>query len=123
MVLSLQGSRYINKMARLGTAAPMDHLHPNTRTIISKAHDNFTRAVKHWHHAAVLAVRHSRSKAHYRDRIDVSGREHMSDVDCFHGAKARKGSIGVEDQGDNPHEDLLLIHPVVDGRLKDEVRQ
>ncbi|KZP23681.1 Metallo-dependent phosphatase [Athelia psychrophila] len=117
------GSRYVNKMARVGTSAFVDHLHPDTRAIIRQAHTKFTRAVKHWHHAAVLAVRHSRSKAHYKDRIDVSGREDMSDVDCFQGAKARKGSIGVGDQGNNTDGDLLLIHPVVDGRLKDEGRQ
>ncbi|KZP23699.1 Metallo-dependent phosphatase [Athelia psychrophila] len=117
------GSLYVNKMARLGTRASVDHLHPETRSIISQAHTTPTRAVKHWHHAAMLAVRHSRSKAHYKDRIDVSGREDMSDVDCFHGAKARKGSIGLGGQADAADEDLLLIHPVVDGRLKDEGRQ
>ncbi|KZP03788.1 hypothetical protein FIBSPDRAFT_941342 [Athelia psychrophila] len=117
------GSLYVNKMARLGTRVSVDHLHPETRTIISQAHTTSTRAVKHWHHAAMLAVRHSRSKAHYKDRIDVSGREDMSDVDCFHGAQARKGIIGVGGHGDGADEDLLLIHPVVDGRLKDEGRQ
>lgn len=115
-------------MARLGSGTPVDHLHPDTRKIISKAQgareaSTHTRAIKHWQHAAVLAVRHVRSRAHYKDRIDVSGKEHMSEVDCFHGAKARKGSIGIEEKGDNKDEDLLVIHPVVDGRLKDEGRQ
>jgi hypothetical protein len=43
----------------------------------------------------------------------------MSEVDCFDGGKARKGSIGGEI---NENEDLITIHPVIDGRLKDEAR-
>jgi hypothetical protein len=69
-----------------------------------------------WQHAAAVALQ-SRSYAHYKDQISVSAREHMSEVDCFDGGKARKGSIGEVNQDT---EDLITIHPVVDGRLKDE---
>ncbi|KAF7983055.1 hypothetical protein HWV62_23947 [Athelia sp. TMB] len=120
------GSRYVSKMARLNHVS-MDHLHPETHSIIKKARQlreesARSRAVEHWKHAAVLAVRHARSKAHYMDRIAVSHKEHMSGVDCFNGHQARKGSIGEDDKGDNEEGDLLIIHPTVDGRLKDEGR-
>ena len=113
-------------MARLSHVSIV-HLHPETHTIIKKARQlredtARSRAVEHWKHAAVLAVHHARSKAHYMDRIAVSHNEHMSGVDCFNGHQARKGSIGEDDKGDNEEGDLLVIHPTVDGRLKDEGR-
>jgi hypothetical protein len=43
----------------------------------------------------------------------------MSDVDCFDGSNVRRGGTV---QGDGEEEDLPIIHPVVDGRLKDEGR-
>jgi hypothetical protein len=39
----------------------------------------------------------------------------MSNVDCFDGQSARSGAPGQVELGD---EDLLVVHPVVDGRLK-----
>lgn len=120
---SFQGSRYVNKMARLTDRA---HLHVATKAIIGKERQrrerqgipNESKGVQSWKHAAALALR-SRSHAHYKDQINVCGREHMSEVDCFDGGKARKGSVG-----DVKHEDkdLVTIQPVVDGRLKDDGR-
>lgn len=77
-----------------------------------------------WRHAAHLALRWSRS--HYRDHIYVTEREHMSSVDCFDGAHARcapqeKGD-GDGEKGEEGAQDLITIHPVVDGRLHDEGR-
>ena len=46
----------------------------------------------------------------------------MNCVDCFNGVKARKGSVGDMIEVNENNEDLLVIHPVVDGRLKDERR-
>jgi len=46
----------------------------------------------------------------------------MSDVDCFDGGKARRGSIVDETNEADNGEDLPTIHPVVDGRLRDEGR-
>jgi hypothetical protein len=40
---------------------------------------------------------------------------------CFDGSEARKGGVAVEKNKDED-EDLPTIHPVVDGRLKDEAR-
>ncbi|KAI1790780.1 Metallo-dependent phosphatase [Ganoderma leucocontextum] len=90
-----------------------------------------------WKRVAGAALRWSRG--HYRDNLRISGREHMSDVDCFDGAKVRRGRFErdeakVEDELDEGkggekielagfEEDLVTIYPVVDGRLKDEGRK
>ena len=59
----------------------------------------------------------------------------MSPVDCFPGERARrmmvgdKGDLNVdseaeeEQDGGNGDDNLLVIHPMVDGRLKDEGRK
>jgi 5'-nucleotidase len=48
----------------------------------------------------------------------------MTAVDCFNGAKQRAGKPQPLDEGDSmedsPDEDLLVVNPAVDGRLKDE---
>ncbi|KAI8998871.1 Metallo-dependent phosphatase [Trametes punicea] len=86
-----------------------------------------------WRRVAGIALRWSRG--HYRDHLRVTGREHMSAVDCFDGDRMRKGEFGVdqakearekEHENEELHgaeEDLVTIHPVVDGRLKDEGRK
>lgn len=78
-----------------------------------------------WRHAAHLALRWSRS--HYKDHIYVTEREHMSGVDCFDGAHARcapqeKAGRGGDKEGEDA-QDLITIHPVIDGRLHDEGRK
>ncbi|KAH9946326.1 Metallo-dependent phosphatase [Epithele typhae] len=80
-----------------------------------------------WRRVAGMALRWSRG--HYRDHFRVTGREHMSDVDCFDGARMRRGRAEGEqkpkedEELNGADEDLLVIHPVVDGRLKDEGRK
>lgn len=116
-------------MARLAEQSPITHLDEGTSAVIDKERERrgkvgtstLSGATQKWQHAAALALR-SRSNAHYKDQINVSTREHMSGVDSFNGGKARKGSIGEAEKGDNDEDDLLVIHPVVDGRLKDEGR-
>lgn len=82
--------------------------------------------VYRWKHAARRALRWSR--AHYRDNIHITGREHMSPVDHFDGRSLRKQAVAVEDakkeakEKQEEEEDLAVIHPIVDGRLKDEGR-
>jgi hypothetical protein len=46
----------------------------------------------------------------------------MTIVDCFNGAKQRAGEPQDESNGINKpsEEDLLVVYPSVDGRLKDE---
>lgn len=90
-----------------------------------------------WKRVAGLALRWSRG--HYRDNMRVTGREHMSDVDCFDGERMRKGrfereqtkevkteeggQVGENVELNGAEDDLAYINPIVDGRLKDEGRK
>jgi len=124
----LLGFHYVNKMVRLNHEPRTVHLHKDTKAIVGKERERRERhgdntpstATRQWQHAATLALR-SKSHAHYKDQINVSAREHMSCVDCFEGSKARRG-VAHKESGDDQGEDLPTIHPVVDGRLKDEGR-
>jgi 5'-nucleotidase len=79
----------------------------------SKAHNR-------WKQAIALALRESRSRRHYQEHLSVSTAEHMSAVDPFDGDNCRKGEESQNYSG--KPEDLLVISPVIDGRLKDEGR-
>ncbi|KAF8556890.1 Metallo-dependent phosphatase [Imleria badia] len=131
----LLGAHYVNKMVRLhekkhGT----DHLHSETADVVRREIEHRKRhACKHhfwpkfaqkWQHAAVNALHKLRSRAHYQDHFNVTAREHMSGVDCYDGKKVRRGDGGNGKNGPEKtyKEDLLVIHPVVDGRLKDVAR-
>ncbi|CCM02861.1 uncharacterized protein FIBRA_04973 [Fibroporia radiculosa] len=134
----LLGCRYVNRMSRI---KDMDTLHPDTQHLISREkarqerygrrpkpqpHHSSTSLNSKLRHAAKVALRWTRG--HYRDHISVTGREHMSEVDQFDGRTLRRGTI-IEAKSDGPtgnvkeEEDLIEIHPVVDGRLKDEGRK
>jgi 5'-nucleotidase len=87
----------------------------------TRQHKLESSARMRWKKAAELAINHVRSKRHYQDNMAISRHEHMSGVDSFDGEKMRGGkSSGGTDARD---EDLLVIHPVVDGRLKDVGRE
>ena len=85
-----------------------------------------------WRQALNGALRWGR--AHYREHISVAGREHMSPVDCVDGqairnsdslVEALSATTGGEDETGQAKEfdDMVVIHPVLDGRLKDEARK
>lgn len=86
--------------------------------------------VSRWRHAMHLALRWSR--AHYKDNIHVSEKEDMNAVDCFDGDTYRRGKatapaktseeLNDTDTSSTDLDDLITIHPVVDGRFKDEGR-
>ena len=85
-----------------------------------------------WKLAASLVIKSIRSKKHYQANLSVPQFEHMSEVDCFDGETMRR-KWGVSQQQDTKEgkdqgrsnsrtpdeEDLLHIHPVLDGRFKD----
>lgn len=120
--------------------APDAHLHCDTITILARER---AKAAKHarggglshavsglWKTAAHEIIRRSRSKAHYRNPMNISIREHMTDVDCFDGAQARatgrEGDAKHEDTSEDNEEevaDVVVVHPVVDGRLKNVGRE
>ena len=119
----------MNKMASHADGAHRDHLHKETNVIIGRERarrdkvdsSEKSNAAHEWQNAARLALR-SKSSTHYKDHINISTKEDMNCVDCFDGVKARKGSVGDMIEVNENNEDLLVIHPVVDGRLKDEGR-
>lgn len=128
----LIGSLYIHKMARLHTQETKKQvLHPDTTRILARERERLERhapdasaaARRLWRVAASRVLHQSRAGAHYGDHISVSSREHMSDVDCFDGARIRGQSTNGKEEGHKTSdEDLLSISPEIDGRLKDEGR-
>ncbi|KII88925.1 hypothetical protein PLICRDRAFT_175177 [Plicaturopsis crispa FD-325 SS-3] len=129
----LMGSHYVNKMVRLSHHdRPIpEPLRSSTNLAIDREKALRARHPKRsdsqtsqrWKHAASLAIHWSRSRLHYQEHINVSAQEHMSDVDCFDGAQARSGQAGeAKEDTELSEEDLITVHPSVDGRLKDEGR-
>jgi len=129
----LLGSRFIRRLASADES--QDHLHEGTHRIIQKERSRLKKkygpshaaVVEHWR-KAVSSVSHGlRSRAHFRDCIHITSKEHMTGVDFFDGAKQRVGepqdgsdsTVGKSSESD---EDLLVVHPSVDGRLKDEAQ-
>jgi len=134
----LLGAQYINKMVRSrGEKQETNHLHSATADVVKREIENrkllaskgsalpvVGKVAQRWQHAAAMALQNLRSGAHYQDHYNVCAREHMSGVDLYNGRKIRRGTlgIGVNVQEETCKEDLLVIHPVVDGRLKDLAR-
>ncbi len=135
LYICVLGSRFVNRMSRMQPQQRIETLlNSATKGVIEREQarqQRYNRSAKidivsKWKHALQLAVRYSR--AHYKDLIHVTSKEHMSGVDCFDGSQARTGTgpaqVGDEagDSNDQSEEDLVLIHPVIDGRLKDQGR-
>lgn len=81
-------------------------------------------AIERWQKAVSSVLHSSKSRKHFRDRIHITSKEHMTVVDRFDGAKQRAGQPQNESNviGGPSEEDLLVVHPAVDGRLKDEAQ-
>lgn len=107
------------------------HLHAETDGMIAhaklRAEQASQRARERWKHAIeeIRAIVHS--PTHYRAPFSIANREHMTNVDCFDGERARGGQerneadeVEVEDKDSD--DDLLVVTPVIDGRLKDKGR-
>ncbi|EPQ58734.1 hypothetical protein GLOTRDRAFT_104166 [Gloeophyllum trabeum ATCC 11539] len=118
----LLGSQFVNKMIRQGKESDAYHLHSDTGRIVRREKarkeesSGRSRAAHNWQHLADLVTHRSRSREHYKNQIGISSREHMSEVDCFNNETLRSLD-GSEDDG--AQGDLLVVHPEVDGRLKD----
>ena len=130
----------MNRMSRLAKASALSQTfrQAGTENIIQRERKRSQRlgnAKVHWKLAASLAIKSIRSKRHYQDTLSVAQVEHMSDVDCFDGAnirrewgapqaQERKEEKGQDEKSSDKHvDDLLVIHPVLDGRLKDIGRE
>ncbi|KAJ7074326.1 Metallo-dependent phosphatase-like protein [Mycena amicta] len=116
----LMGSHFVNSMSRLA-ANDVAHLHPTTKSAIGREQARQSAPAR-WKHAAQLALRWRRSRAHYQDHLRVSDLESMHTVDACDGKKMRRGEQQHEPRIQTEDQDLLSISPAVDGRLKDEGR-
>jgi len=121
----LLGSHFVRKMARRADAATTNLLGTGAKQAIIREQARRegagrgpqSQAALRWQRGAELAIQYS--KAHFQDQLNVGGTEHMSAVDPFDGAQARKGVPSGIKGDEAPDEDLLVIHPEIDGRLKD----
>jgi 5'-nucleotidase len=121
------GSHFVNKMIRLKDHSQL--IQSRTKAAISQEQSRRNKvqeqlkesiaAKKHWERAINIVI--CRTKSHYRDQLAVCSAEHMSTVDAYDGNSARKGQENIyrPPEGD---EDLLVISPTIDNRLKDEAR-
>jgi len=114
-------------MAAFADCATFDRFHSSTQIAVSRVkakwHKNHQQSSvgQRWKHAADLA-RRSRSRTHYQEQLNVCTMEHMSTVDAFNGSSARQGQdTGMRLEADED-EDLLVVSPHIDGRLRDEGR-
>ncbi|EKM55738.1 uncharacterized protein PHACADRAFT_95531 [Phanerochaete carnosa HHB-10118-sp] len=129
----LLGCRFIQHMSRMESQERIERLlNVATNEVIDREKNRQDRYLKYakpsiagkWRHAALRALRWSRG--HYKDHIRITEKEHMSIVDCFDGGSIRKRKPHVQQEEqeslDVSEEDLVTIHPIVDGRFKDEGR-
>jgi len=126
----------VNRLA--AAQMSVEHLDSGTHNVIARERklrekgNRHRNPSEHLRQAFSSVVHKLRSRKHYRDHINVTAKEHMSTVDCFDGAKIRKLDDGQDDgqdekssvhgKGLNADKDLLVVHPYVDGRLKDVAR-
>lgn len=89
-----------------------------------KATSRLSTAAENWQKVASSAVRWAQSRRRFSESIHITSKEHMSGVDCFDGAKQRAGEPQGESDGlgKPSEEDLPVVHPWVDGRLRDEAQ-
>ncbi|KAL0071665.1 hypothetical protein AAF712_001522 [Marasmius tenuissimus] len=127
----LLGSHFVKRMSKIVDQSHTSHLQESTRTAINREKARNERENRHrgsaaaqkWKHAANLALRWARSRTHYQEQFQVCTSEHMSDVDPFDGKSVRVGGASSKETGSSDgDDDLLVIEPEVDGRLKDEGR-
>ncbi|KAJ7236731.1 Metallo-dependent phosphatase-like protein [Mycena haematopus] len=124
----LMGSHYVNTMTKL-VESDVRHLHSRTKAAIAREkakqgqeHHLGSKIASQWKHAAQLAVRWSRSRAHYTEHLNVCRIESMHSVDPLDGDRVRRGKECAEPEVKENDRDLLTVSPIVDGRLKDEGR-
>ena len=129
--LSCIGSHFVKRMSRMVENSNTNHLRETTRNAIQRERARNEResrhggsaAAKKWKHVANLALRWARSRTHYQEQFQVCTSEHMSDVDAYDGKSVRVGGVSSKDTDlSGNHDDLLVIEPEVDGRLKDAGR-
>jgi len=126
----LMGSHFVNKMATLVEHPSSADFRSNTQVAISREQARRrvwkrraeSEILKRWKRVANIARRLARSRLHYQDQLNVSTTEDMSSIDAYDGENIRKGRESVERRHVVEDDDLLVVSPEIDGRLKDEGR-
>ncbi|KAF9532356.1 Metallo-dependent phosphatase-like protein [Crepidotus variabilis] len=116
------GSQFVNKMVRLKSNLESQNLSAKTKSALSALEEDIkarSPAATHWKQAVTKVLQQSQAKMHYRQHFQISTSEHMSIVDAYDGQKARQGLECGTGDADTLKEDLLVITPQTDGRLKD----
>lgn len=115
----LLGSQFVNKMAGMvHHDASSIELQPNTMAAISRRKRQLV--VQHWKHAARQALDWARrSRSHYQDQLSVCTTEHMTSVDAYNGEEVRRGQYDIRKNHRFSQDDLPVVSPEIDGRLKD----
>ncbi|PPQ64016.1 hypothetical protein CVT24_009390 [Panaeolus cyanescens] len=124
----LLGSQFVNRFIRLADEnVDYDGVQQNTKVAISQLQQNMDEKraeeanfpASAWKRAISATIRRAREHLHYQHHLHISTTEHMSDVDAYDGENARLGqdcaSVSREE-----NEDLLVVSPAIDGRLKNE---
>ncbi|KAG6910928.1 hypothetical protein DXG01_006611 [Tephrocybe rancida] len=121
----LLGSHFVNMMAKLvPNLKPGMITQPRTSAAISREvsrrHAQYhAESAQKWKHAAKLALQWSRrSRLHYQDQLTVCTTEHMTPVDAYDGQSVRRGDDVQKKHYMFNEEDMIIIHPEIDGRLK-----
>ncbi|KAG7092166.1 hypothetical protein E1B28_008535 [Marasmius oreades] len=124
----LLGSHFVRRMAALSDHSNVQYLKDFTTTAIQREkarneHETHRRqsvAAQKWRHAVSLALPRVRSRTHYQEQFQVCASEHMSSVDPFDGKAVRtSGGVSGEVDPSMHDDDLLVVEPEIDGRLKD----
>ena len=100
-------------------ATPVEFVNPASAHIVQRAQARSKR--QKLLNAVAKALSKKKGRAHHRSYHSIATKEHMSAVDCFDGKAARSSFKQVDESNDNDM-DLIVIHPVVDGRMKDVAR-
>ncbi|KAF5358493.1 hypothetical protein D9756_001737 [Leucocoprinus leucothites] len=128
----LMGSQFVNKMLRLTVEQRPANLSKRTNLALNdalKEQANHVRASENekaasrWKKAIGTVIDQTRSKKHYQNALNVSTMEHMDLVEPFDESALRKGLEVGSIAHHEVDEDLLVITPEVDGRLKDIGRE
>ncbi|KAF5387159.1 hypothetical protein D9615_001693 [Tricholomella constricta] len=124
----LLGSQFVNKMTSLLYREPSINLQTSTEEAISREavrrHKRRCRVeskpIQHWKRAARLVLQWARrSRSHYQDQLSVCTTEHMTSVDAYDGESVRSGKDAAIKYQRFDEEELLVVSPEIDGRLKD----
>ncbi|KAG8973341.1 hypothetical protein FRC05_008885 [Tulasnella sp. 425] len=121
----LLGLQYVNSLKALAAKRKADAPHSEDGKPPLSKHAS-DRAKARWKDAGrrvIARVSRKHNKANINNALKTTDTTEMSSVDCFDGARARKGGGEANcssDTGDNAETkgDLPVVAPIVDGRLK-----